>query len=146
MSNLHRSSAVAQLLFPDPPRDFPCRRSVKMTLRAAHVLAAGIFTGGRIFEVQPELQAPWIAATLISGCLLLALDLHESAAFLAQVRGFVVLAKLVAVALILSSDANHGWACAFLVGVSVYFSHAPARLRYFVIIGRDRIRGSTTRG
>jgi hypothetical protein len=109
-------------------------------------LAAGVFTGSRIFEIQPELQAPWLAATLTSGCLLLALDLHESAAFLAQVRGFVVLAKLVAILLILSSGANHGWACALLIAVSVVFSHAPARVRYFVLIGQGRIRASTSRG
>jgi hypothetical protein len=137
---------MERLLFPDPPRDFPCRRALKITLRAVHVLAAGVFTGGRILEAQPELQVPWLVATLITGGLVLALDLHESAAFLAQVRGLVVLGKLIALALILSIDGNHGWACGLLVAASVIFSHAPSSLRYFVLIGRGRIRGSTSRG
>jgi hypothetical protein len=129
------------LLFPDPPRSFPGRRLVKIVLRAAHVVSAALCLGAYAYDMAD--RVPWLVAAIVSGTLILALDLHESAAFLLEVRGMVVTAKLVALALL---PVGGAWLLAAVVFVSVVSSHAPSSVRHRVALGRGRVRASDTRG
>lgn len=133
-------------LFPDPPREFPGRRGLKILLRGAHVLSAGGLLGAYLFAVPKALEAPWFHATLLTGLLLLLLDLHESAAFLLQVRGLVVLVKLLLVAVLPLLGGYAAWVLGAVVLVSVVSSHAPGRVRYFLLIGRSRLTGGRSKG
>lgn len=132
------------LLFPDPPRGFAGRRATKIVLRAGHVICAGIYLGAFVFEVEPVSRQPWFWALLASACLLLLLDLHETAAFLLETRGLVVLGKIALLALLPCFGAAQVWVLGGLVMVSVLSSHAPASVRHRVIV--RGIRGSQTRG
>lgn len=129
------------LLFPDPPRAFPGRRFVKIALRGTHVLCASFCLGAYAFDA-PD-RGAWLAAAIVTGLLLLALDLHESAAFLLEVRGLVVLGKLVALAFVPQGGAALLGA---IVLVSVVSSHAPGSIRHRVVLGRGRIRAAQTQG
>lgn len=133
-------------LFPDPPRELPGRRGLKIVLRAAHVLTAAGLLGAYLFEVPDTLGAPWFHSTLLTGALLLLLDLHESAAFLLQVRGLVVVLKLLLVAALPWLGDLAAIALAAVVLVSVVSSHAPGRVRYSLLVGRSRITGSDSKG
>jgi len=135
--------ALRAWLFPEPPREFPGRRFLKIVLRAIHVLFAGVLVGAYAFSV--ESRGTWLAGTIASGVLLLLLDLHESGAFLLQVRGLVVVLKIGLVAALPWLDPWQPWALGFLVVLSVLSSHAPARIRYRVVVG-SRVRGAETRG
>jgi hypothetical protein len=133
------------ILLPPEPRRFRGLRALKISLRAAHVLCAGVLTGAYVLEV-PAGRGAWLAATLASGGAILAVDLYQTAAFLLQVRGLVLLVK---VSLLLALPAFGGaarWVLAALVLLSVISSHAPSKVRYFVLVGRGRIRGSTAAG
>jgi len=132
------------LLFPETPRAFPGRRSLKMALRAGHVLCAGIVTGAYVLNAGDAACRGWLWATFGSGSAILLLDLHESGAFLLQFRGAVVLAKLALVALLPLLAPHEAWVLAALVVVSVVSSHAPAKLRYRVLAGR--VTGAETKG
>ena len=129
------------LLFPDEPRDFLGRRTLKGIFRAAHVLCAGVLLGAYAFDVERAVRIGWLLAAMGTGCLILLLDLYESAAMLLQVRGLVVLFKL---ALLATVPWLGVWALGFIVLVSVYSSHAPASFRHRNLIGG--IKGSETKG
>ena len=132
-------------LFPDPPREFPGQRLLKVSLRAAHVLCAGVFAATYVLD-EPTARDAWLVATVASGGAILAADLYQSAAFLLQTRGLVLLAKLVVVAALPHSGSAAPWLVSALVVGSVLSSHAPSRVRYFVWVGRGRVKGDESRG
>jgi hypothetical protein len=129
------------ILFPDPPRDFPGRRLLKIGLRGVHVLCASLCVGAYAFD-SPD-RAPWLVATIGTGLLLLALDLHQSAAFLLEVRGAFVVAKVVALAFV---PAGGAWLLGAIVLLSVVSSHAPGEVRHRLLFSRGRIRVAETHG
>jgi len=129
--------------FPEVPRAFPGRRGLKILLRATHVLCAGILVGGYVFGGD---AGPWLWATIVSGLAILLLDLHESAAFLLQLRGLIVVGKIATVGALPWFHGSEVWVFGALVVVSVLSSHAPASFRHRVVIGAGRIRGPVSRG
>ena len=135
-----------RILIPPEPRSYPGRRWVKMVARAAHVIVSGIYLGAFVFKVQPESRWPWFVATLLSGLLIVCLDLFESGGFLLQLRGLVVAGKMVLLALVPAFGAAGVWVLAATALVSVISSHAPSRVRYFLIWGRGRIKAAETKG
>ncbi len=137
---------LAKLMFPAEPRSFPGRRGVKVLLRALHVLCTGFLTGAYLFEAGPPARAAWWAASMVTGLAILLLDLHESGVFLLQVRGIWVLAKIAALAALPLLPGREIWMLSGLVVVSVVISHAPGKLRYFVIVGGGRLHGAETKG
>ncbi len=137
---------LSSLFFPDQPRSFPLRREVKIVLRALHVPCAGILTGAYLFDVSAATRGAWIAATIVTGLAILLLDLHESGAFLLQVRGLVLAIKVALFAAVPLAGEHAGWLLGALIVLSVVSSHAPSRVRYHVVLGGGRIRGAETRG
>ena len=150
MEALCRSRAknrLVPLLFPAEPRSFPGRRGVKIVLRAAHVFCAGVLVGAFVLGATAELRTAWLWAAIGSGCLVLLLDLHESAAFLFQVRGLVVAVKLTLLAALpLFQDEHQPWVLGLLVVISVLSSHAPSRVRYHVLVFRDKVQAGSSKG
>ena len=141
-----RNRGLVALLIPEEPREFPARRWVKMILRATHVLAAGVLCGSYLLGVGDAARLPWLLGAIISGLLILLLDLHESGAFLLQVRGLVVLTKIGILAALPHLGAYAGWMLAGVVMVSVVSSHASSKVRYFVVLGGSGIRGADSKG
>ncbi len=133
-------------LFPQVPREFAGRRGLKILLRGCHVLPVAVVVGGSILEVEAAQLRPWLAGALASGLLLFLLDLHESGAFLLQIRGVVVLGKIGLVAAWTWLGAWRPWLLGALVVVSVLSSHAPSRVRYFMVVGGGKIRGAHSKG
>ncbi len=138
--------AAPAFLFPATPRNFPGQRWVKIGLRGLHVLCAGVYMGTLVFAVDDDVRQPWFLAALLSGILLLSIDLFETAAFLLQLRGIVVLLKLVLLAVTPYLGPAAVWVLGAAVIGSVISSHAPSSFRYFLVWGRGRIQGATTKG
>jgi hypothetical protein len=134
------------LLFPEEPRAFKGRREVKIALRAVHVLCAGVLTGAYLLGAEHAAKIAWLWATVATGSAILLVDLHETAVFLVQTRGFVVMGKIVTVALLPQLGEGAGIALVILVIVSVIVSHAPGAVRYRIWVARDRLTGSETKG
>ncbi|MHC4547390.1 MAG: hypothetical protein ACYTEZ_01325 [Planctomycetota bacterium] len=137
---------LGALLFPDPPRELPGRRAIKITLRGVHVLSAGVFLATYVFDTAAAPRADWLIATLVSGLGILLLDLHETAAFFLQVRGLIVTGKLVVLACLPWFRGAEAWILGLLVVGSVVSSHAPASFRHRIVLGRGRVRGADSRG
>lgn len=121
------------------------QRGLKISLRAAHVLGAGVFAGGVVFGVANDELEPWLLLLLVAGVLVLALDVAESPAFLIQTKGVVVVAKLAILGGIVVSGEGE-WLLAPIVFVSVVSSHAPSAVRHRVLVFGDRVRGSQSNG
>jgi len=137
---------MKRLLFPDPPRELPGRRFIKIIARAAHVLCAGVLLGAFVFSAASDARDPWLIATVLSGLFIVALDLHESAAFLCQVRGLIVAGKIAVVALLPAFGDATAQVLGAVVILSVISSHAPAGFRYRLLIGGGNIRGADSKG
>jgi hypothetical protein len=77
---------------------------------------------------------------------LLLIDLHESAAFLLQVRGLVVIGKIALVAALPGLGTAAAYVLAAALLTSVVLSHAPSGVRYAFVAGRGRLRGACSKG
>ena len=140
------SGGLSELLLPKRPREFPGQRYIKICLRALHVLCAGTLVGAFTFAVEGSARQNWFLATLLSGAALLSFDLIETSAFLLQLRGLIILVKI-GLLLALPAFGAHGYAVLMsLLLLSVITSHAPSKLRYFMLVGRGRIQGSQSKG
>jgi hypothetical protein len=137
---------VFRILIPPEPRRYAGQRWAKVAARSAHVVLAGICVGALVFRVDPEVRWPWFLAAILSGLLMVFLDLYESGAFLLQLRGLVLLVKLLFLALLPVFGGAAVWVLAAVAFFSVISSHATARFRYFLIWGRGRIKAAETRG
>jgi len=134
---------MREFFFPPEPRDFPGRRALKILLRGVHVLCAGILVGAYLFETG---QHTWLWAAIVTGSLLLLLDLHESASFLLQVRGIFLVFKLGVLSALPHCGEYKAWVLGFLVVMSVVSSHAPGSIRHRMVLGASRITGSRSHG
>jgi len=137
---------MKRLLFPEEPRDFTGRRELKIVLRAVHVLCVGAYFGAFVFGVPAADRMPWLWGVLATGALVLALDLHESAAFFLQVRGAVLVAKLGIFLCLPWFAGAEAWVLGLLIVVSVVSSHAPGRIRHRMLIGAGRVEGAESHG
>lgn len=81
------------VIFPQAPRDFACRRVIRMTLRATHILCAGVLLGAYMFKQPSASLEPWLYATVLTGMFIMATDFHASAAVFFEVRGLAVFLK-----------------------------------------------------
>jgi hypothetical protein len=137
---------IEALLFPPEPRSFPARRFLKITLRAAHVLCAGVATGCYLLSVADPARTHWMIAAAATGAAMFLLDLQETAAFLLQARGLIVLIKIGLLGALPLLGPWQGWILAALVGLSVLSSHASSKFRYYIVFGKGRYKGAETKG
>ena len=119
---------------------------MKILLRAIHVPCAGILTAAYLFDAAAADRTVWMVGTVVSGLLILLLDLHETAVFLLQVRGLVVLGKIALLAALPWFEAYQVPLLVGLLVISVLSSHAPSRFRYHLTFGKGRFKGATTKG
>lgn len=140
------STSLGKLVFPPEPRRLPGHRAFKIVLRGLHTLAAGVLCGAYVFDVPDESRSLTLALVIASGLAMLLLDLYESGAFLVQVRGLVLLGKIgLLLCLPLLGEATGLTLCLLFV-IAVISSHAPSKVRYYVVLGGQRIRGATSKG
>jgi hypothetical protein len=137
---------IFRFLIPPEPRRYPGQRWVKMSARSAHVALSGIYLGALVFQIEPALREPWFLAAMFSGLVMFCLDLVESGAFLLQLRGVVLVGKLLLLAFVPALGSVAVWLVAFVAFVSVISSHASSKFRYFLVWGRGRIKAAETRG
>jgi len=131
-------SRIKDTLFPNTPRDFPFRRTVRIGLRALHILTAGTLIGGHIFAQPTESLLPWLLGAIVTGSLLLLTDLHASCAFLLEARGVAVVAKLIVLGLVAIFPDHAVVLLVSVLLIGAISSHLPKRYRHRVLLFRDR--------
>ena len=133
-------------LFPDKPRNFPFRRTIRILTRALHIMVAGILLGGHIFNQPVVALEPWLWATVITGTIILLTDLHSSLAILFEVRGIAILIKITLLLLIpvFWEQRISLLICILIIGA--IGSHLPKRYRHKSFIINDNIHSDQRSG
>lgn len=109
-------------------RDFPGRRWLVVFLRAGHM--AGVVGVGAGTLAPVPAAGGFVGLMVLSGVLMMALDVWSNPSWLAEWAGLSVVFKLVLLA-VLALDEAHRPALFWLILIfSVVFAHAPARFRH----------------
>jgi hypothetical protein len=110
---------------------FPGSRALQVLLRTAHIIAMAMVLGGLAQGAGFRPLRPWILATVLSGVLLLAVDLAKGSTRLTQGSGVAVLLKLALLGLgNLYPEARLPWYLAATAVASVG-AHMAASWRHF---------------
>ncbi len=133
---LHRWS---RLLFPQPPRAPRPRRGLRIALRTAHILTAGVLLGGHVFAVPTAALEPWLWLAVVSGVLLFATDLYASFVVLFELHGLAVLLKLILLALVPVFWEQRVALLIMMLIVGGIVSHLPGRWRHKLVVCRGRL-------
>ena len=132
---MHTTHPLLRLLFPAQPRPLAYRRLWHGVLRAAHILAVSLLTGGLFAGLDRTLLDPWLMLTLLSGAGLLLLDMYSSCIVLFELRGVSVLAKLPIVALLPQLEQTAALVVlSLLIVLSTLMSHATRGLRHVSLV------------
>ena len=122
------------LLFPNVPREFPHRRTLRIALRTAHILATGVFLGGHFFAVDPDLLEPWLWFSVTSGLLLFATDLHASLITLFEVHGAMTLLKIALLMAVPLFWQHRVTLLITILCIGSISSHMPGRVRHRLLL------------
>jgi len=112
------------------------KRWTKISLRSLHLLAVAGVGGGVLLGLEKHLWLCYWYLALISGTLMMSMDVISNRLWLVQIRGLTVMLKLV---LLLLLDGDPLWDRVLVVTVIVLssvISHAPGALRYYSLVHR----------
>ena len=87
--------ALRRVFFPADPRYVPGHRWLNVFLRTLHLVGVAGIGGGYLYAVEDEGWYLYQDLCLISGTLLALLFVYSSGIWLLQLRGLVILFKLV---------------------------------------------------
>ena len=132
------------------------KRWSKISLRSLHLLAIAGVGGGILFALEKDLWINYWWLALVSGVLMMLMDIASNPVWLIQVRGVVILLKLILLVLLGINPvwivqvrgivimlkllllallgSNPGWdsfLLAIIIIISAVISHAPGKLRYY---------------
>ncbi len=120
-------------------------RALRIGVRSLHLVSFGGLFGEAVHGGAVDGSGPWVAATVITGGMLAALELGGGWIWLVQVRGLLTYLKM---ALLAFALARPGAATVCLVAailVGGISSHMPGRLRYHSVV-HGGVRGPRDRG
>jgi len=109
------------------------KRWTKISLRTLHLLAVAGVGGGILFGLDKGLWVGYWWLALVSGALLMLIDIVSNPVWVVQVRGIVIFAKLLLIFLLGSDPALDRWLLIAVIVMSAIVSHAPGSLRYYSI-------------
>lgn len=126
-------------LFPSRSRTVPAERALNITLRTLHLVGLGGLGAGFLYPAMDETWRLYLYLTLITGGGLSLLAIYINGIWLIQLRGQVILFKLLLLSLALyfpSLKVPLFWAVIILSG---WIAHAPANTRYYSLYHRRRV-------
>jgi len=129
------SNTLLRVLVPPRPRSFAGQRWLNIILRALHLV--GLAGLGGHFLAGGEIPTAYWWLTLASGALLSVLYIWSSALWLVQLKGVVILFKLVLLGLALRYPAWRGELFIAVILISAVIAHAPGAVRGYLLIGNN---------
>ena len=130
-----------RLLIPETPRVFPALRWVRITLRTVHLVGVAGLGGGFLYGADPAMWMPYLWITVVTGVVMVGVELWSTGLWLIQVRGLSVVVKLGLIAWLLRADHLELPLLMAVIVISGVVSHAPADLRYFSVFHWRRVDG-----
>ncbi len=118
------------------------KRWIKISLRTLHLISVAGVGGGILFGLEQSLWVGYWWLALVSGALMIAIDVIPNPVWVVQVRGLVVLLKLVLLVFLGSGPSMDSLLLIIIIVMSAVISHAPGNLRYYSIYHRKVISSS----
>ncbi len=112
---------------------------MSISLRTLHLIGIAGLGGGYLYQAPREAWVPYSILSIASGSALICLYIWYSAIWLIQLRGLVILFKLVLLSCVLVFEGYEAHILVAVVILSGLISHAPGDIRYFSIFHRRRI-------
>lgn len=118
------------------------KRWSKISLRTLHLLAVAGVGGGILFDLDQGLWLNYWWLALVSGALLMLIDVVSNPVWLVQIRGVTVYLKLFLLTLMVIYPAWDSFLLIAIIIISGVISHAPSDLRYYSVYHRKIIRST----
>ena len=134
------------LLFPAESRSLPGMRWLNIGLRTLHLIGIAGLGGAYFYTVPAELWQPYLWLTLLSGIGMVFLSLYSSAVWLLQLRGQLILLKLILLGFILLWPGLSWTLGVAVIVLSSVIAHAPGDIRYYSLWHRRRLEGLEMKG
>ncbi len=118
------------------------KRWSKISLRTLHLLGVAGVGGGVLLGLERSLWLNYWHLALLSGALMMLLDVISNRLWLVQIRGLAVTLKLVLLVLIGAVPAWDRTLVVLVIVISAVISHAPGAVRYYSLYHRRVINSS----
>lgn len=115
------------------------KRWTKISLRTLHLLAVAGAGGGILFGLEKDLWINYWWLALVSGALMMVIDIVSNPVWVVQVRGLVIFLKLILLAFLGQDPELDRILLIVIIVISGIISHAPGKLRYYSVIHRKTI-------
>ena len=115
------------------------KRWVKISLRTLHLIAVAGVGGGILFGIEQGLWINYWWLALVSGVLMMLIDIISNPIWVVQVRGLVIFLKVILLVFLGGDPSNDGLVLMVIIVISAVISHAPGKLRYYSIYHRKVI-------
>ena len=115
------------------------KRWTKISLRTLHLLAVAGAGGGILFGLEKDLWINYWWLALVSGALMMVIDIVSNPVWVVQVRGLVIFLKLILLALLGQNPELDRILLIVIIIISGVISHAPGKLRYYSVLHRKTI-------
>lgn len=123
------------------------KRWTKISLRTLHLLAVAGVGGGVLFGLEQDLWRSYWWLALVSGGLMMLVDIIANPLWAVQVRGLVIFLKLALLVMLGRYPSLDGYLLGIIIVISTVISHAPGKLRYYSVYhGKQILSSYDTKG
>lgn len=127
------------LIFPRESRFFPGQRWVNVLFRTLHLVGLGGLGAGFLYPAADDSWRIYLDLVLLSGVGLMLISLYSNGIWLLQLRGQVILLKLLLLAMIPLFPGVTETLFILVILLSGWISHATGDMRYYSPFHRRRI-------
>lgn len=125
--------------FPISETRFWIQRLSKTGIRALHILGIAGAAGGILYGVERELWLNWWILAMVTGVIMVALEISRSKLWLIQLKGVLTFVKLALLSSFFIIPQHKPALFITVLVMSVFIAHGPAGLRHYSIWHRRRI-------
>jgi hypothetical protein len=120
-------------------REVPGLRSLRTTLRTAHIIAFATLYGGHVYGLPAARLLPALLATVVTGGAFAALECYHAPIWLVQLRGVATVVKLILVACVALRWELRVILLTAAIAIGSVAAHMPARFRYYSVLHGGRV-------
>ncbi|MGF1716157.1 hypothetical protein L4D08_14885 [Photobacterium chitinilyticum] len=134
-----KQSLSSKEQYPISETRFWIQRLSKTGVRALHILGISGSAGGILYGVERELWLNWWILAMVTGVILMTLEISGSKLWLIQLKGVLTLVKLTLLGSFFIIPQHKPMLFITILLMSVLIAHGPAGLRHYSIWHRRRI-------
>lgn len=126
-------ASLKAILFPQPRRRLACSRWVNIAARTCHLAVTGILLGAHVYGADPPGLMPFLTAAIVTGAVMIAVEVYPSAHWAHQVCAVFVYVKILVLCAVPFLWEYRVPLLLAVVGLASVGSHAPRSVRHYSI-------------